>query len=65
MSADGTKTQAWTWDAALQGIVPPMISPLSATGEVDDKASRSSSTTSWAVGAAVCLSWVGVGKARG
>jgi 4-hydroxy-tetrahydrodipicolinate synthase len=38
MSADGTKTKAWTWDAALQGIVPPMISPLSATGEVDDKA---------------------------
>jgi len=38
MSADGTKTQAWTWDLALQGIVPPMISPLSGTGEVDGKA---------------------------
>jgi dihydrodipicolinate synthase/N-acetylneuraminate lyase len=38
MSADRTKTQAWTWDAALRGIVPPMISPLSATGAVDEKA---------------------------
>ena len=38
MSADTIKAQAWTWDAALQGIVPPMISPLSATGEVDGEA---------------------------
>lgn len=36
MSADRTKT--WTWDLALGGIVPPMISPLSATGEVDGDA---------------------------
>jgi len=34
MPTDGTKAQAWTWDTALQGIVPPMISPLNATGEV-------------------------------
>ena len=38
MSADGTKSRAWTWDLALQGIVPPMISPLGATGEVDGTA---------------------------
>ncbi len=38
MSADRTKTQAWTWDAALRGIVPPMISPLRATGAIDEKA---------------------------
>jgi len=38
MSADGTKVHAWTWDAALQGIVPPMISPMSAAGEVDGDA---------------------------
>ena len=38
MSADGIKKRAWTWDQALQGIVPPMISPLSATGEVDGTA---------------------------
>jgi 4-hydroxy-tetrahydrodipicolinate synthase len=38
MSTDGTKAQAWTWDAALQGIVPPMISPLNAAGEVDGDA---------------------------
>lgn len=31
-------TQAWTWESALQGIVPPMISPLTATGEVDGAA---------------------------
>lgn len=38
MTTDGTKAQAWTWDAALQGIVPPMISPLNAAGEVDGDA---------------------------
>lgn len=38
MSADGSKARAWTWDLALHGIVPPMISPLSATGEVDGTA---------------------------
>lgn len=30
--------QRWTWDAALRGIVPPMISPLSPVGEVDGDA---------------------------
>lgn len=38
MSADRTTTQTWTWDGALRGIVPPMISPLSAAGAVDEKA---------------------------
>jgi dihydrodipicolinate synthase/N-acetylneuraminate lyase len=35
MAVDRTETQAWNWDTALQGIIPPMISPLSETGEVD------------------------------
>lgn len=26
---------AWSWDAALRGVVPPLISPLQETGEVD------------------------------
>lgn len=38
MCADRTTTQTWTWDGALRGIVPPMISPLSAAGAVDEKA---------------------------
>jgi dihydrodipicolinate synthase/N-acetylneuraminate lyase len=38
MSVDRTTTQAWTWDGALRGIVPPMISPLSAAGAVDESA---------------------------
>ena len=36
--SDGSKTQSWTWDAALCGIVPPMISPLNETGELDGDA---------------------------
>lgn len=31
----------WSWDAALCGVVPPMISPLNATGEVDGDALKS------------------------
>src|SRR5512139_3600681 len=38
MSADRTTTETWTWDGALRGIVPPMISPLSDAGAVDEKA---------------------------
>lgn len=38
MPSDNTTTQAWTWGRALQGIVPPMISPLSVTGEMDASA---------------------------
>lgn len=29
---------AWSWDAALRGVVPPLISPLQVTGEVDEVA---------------------------
>ena len=36
--SDGSKAQSWTWDAALCGIVPPMISPLNETGELDGDA---------------------------
>jgi len=38
MPSDRRETQAWTWEEALQGIIPPMISPLNATGEVDGEA---------------------------
>jgi dihydrodipicolinate synthase/N-acetylneuraminate lyase len=38
MSVDRTTPQAWTWGGALRGIVPPMISPLSADGAVDESA---------------------------
>jgi len=38
MSVDRTTPQAWAWDGALRGIVPPMISPLSAAGAVDEGA---------------------------
>ena len=37
-TSDGSKAQGWTWDAALCGIVPPMISPLNETGELDGDA---------------------------
>src|SRR5262245_28105083 len=29
---------AWSWDGALVGIVPPLISPLDADGHVDEPA---------------------------
>jgi 4-hydroxy-tetrahydrodipicolinate synthase len=38
MTAPGTASRRWTWDGALTGIVPPAISPLDASGEVDDGA---------------------------
>ena len=39
MSAEPRKPQpSWSWDAALRGIVPPMISPLNQTGELDGDA---------------------------
>lgn len=31
---------AWNWDDALRGVIPPMISPLSEAGLVDDEAVR-------------------------
>jgi len=36
MAADDTTK--WTWDGALQGIVPPMISPLTPNGDADTDA---------------------------
>jgi 4-hydroxy-tetrahydrodipicolinate synthase len=30
--------QSWSWDAALQGVIPPMISPLTAWGDPDESA---------------------------
>jgi 4-hydroxy-tetrahydrodipicolinate synthase len=27
---------SWSWDAALRGVVPPLISPLRTTGDVDE-----------------------------
>jgi dihydrodipicolinate synthase/N-acetylneuraminate lyase len=33
--ANTSATRAWSWDSALQGIVPPMISPLTPKGAVD------------------------------
>jgi 4-hydroxy-tetrahydrodipicolinate synthase len=38
MPPGDAKTRTWTWSRALGGIVPPMISPLSLTGEVDASA---------------------------
>jgi 4-hydroxy-tetrahydrodipicolinate synthase len=38
MSAAGQAPGQWTWDGALTGIVPPAISPLDASGEVDEGA---------------------------
>ena len=36
---DGSGTQrTWSWDSALQGIIPPMISPLTRSGAVDGAA---------------------------
>jgi len=33
-----TKATGWTWDRALSGIVPPTISPLDSSREVDEGA---------------------------
>jgi 4-hydroxy-tetrahydrodipicolinate synthase len=32
---DGTTSGRWEWEAALAGIVPPMVTPLDADGQVD------------------------------
>ena len=31
-------TRAWTWETALRGVIPPLISPLAAAGEPDEAA---------------------------
>jgi 4-hydroxy-tetrahydrodipicolinate synthase len=37
-SGNGRKPVGWAWDEALCGVVPPLISPLIATGEPDTDA---------------------------
>ena len=34
-AAIGSQTPAWSWDTALTGVVPPVISPLSTSGRPD------------------------------
>ncbi|HLZ27991.1 MAG TPA: hypothetical protein VKV73_11800 [Chloroflexota bacterium] len=34
-SHNGSITPAWSWDTALRGVIPPMISPLDEAGQVD------------------------------
>jgi 4-hydroxy-tetrahydrodipicolinate synthase len=38
MTAPAAASRRWTWDGALTGIVPPAISPLDGSGEVDEGA---------------------------
>ena len=38
MTAVMAATGAWTWAGALAGVVPPVLSPLTADGQVDDGA---------------------------
>jgi hypothetical protein len=37
-SGNGRMSAAWAWDEALCRVVPPLISPLNATGELDPDA---------------------------
>jgi dihydrodipicolinate synthase/N-acetylneuraminate lyase len=32
---NGSVKRAWSWDEALRGVIPPMISPLTGAGQVD------------------------------
>ena len=34
-SGNGRRADVWTWDEALRGVVPPLISPLDSTGQPD------------------------------
>ena len=38
VGAEGTAARTWTWEAALSGVVPPVLSPLNAAGDVDEAA---------------------------
>ena len=38
MTASAPASRRWTWDGALTGIVPPAISPLDGSGEIDEGA---------------------------
>jgi len=31
-------SRSWTWDTVLRGVVPPMISPLTSSGDADEGA---------------------------
>jgi 4-hydroxy-tetrahydrodipicolinate synthase len=35
---NGSVKPAWSWDVALRGVIPPMISPLNEAGQVDAEA---------------------------
>ena len=37
-SGNGSTPAGWAWDEALCGVVPPIISPLNATGRLDTDA---------------------------
>jgi 4-hydroxy-tetrahydrodipicolinate synthase len=32
---NGSVKRAWSWDDALRGVIPPMVSPLTSAGQVD------------------------------
>ena len=34
-SGNGRRADVWTWDEALRGVVPPLISPLNSSGNAD------------------------------
>ena len=36
----GKVEPSWSWDTALQGVIPPMISPLNESGDPDETATR-------------------------
>ena len=38
MTAVAVAARTWTWEAALSGVVPPVLSPLGASGDVDEAA---------------------------
>jgi dihydrodipicolinate synthase/N-acetylneuraminate lyase len=40
VSTVGAPARAWTWETALSGVVPPVLSPLNAQREVDEGALR-------------------------
>jgi len=32
----GESSQSWSWDTALYGVIPPLISPLTDSGDPDE-----------------------------
>ncbi|MFI5339779.1 MAG: hypothetical protein ACHQ7N_08070 [Candidatus Methylomirabilales bacterium] len=66
MSNDkGMVRQSWSWDTALRGVIPPMISPLANSGDPDEAAAGRLVEQVLAGGAAACSCWAAVAKARG